>query len=188
MYRICRAFEEHEKQALNKILAEFFILTDNGYTQKRVEIELAKRRELSGKRSTAVNNRYKKPTIEPTIEPTIVTDLYTQSQSQSQDSSKDESLEGSLFEKIRTLCQKESSQKWAIAFSLGIKWLDMAGGEEWKVLQIIEEHLDKGGVNPEHPSYLTSVIRTELAKQTKGENDGNKNNRGQSPFDGRWTD
>lgn len=42
LYRITRAFERWERDAVDSVLAKFFNLTDDGYTQKRTERELAK--------------------------------------------------------------------------------------------------------------------------------------------------
>jgi len=40
LYRICRAFEEDERKAVDFILSKFFTLTSSGYVSKRAEKEL----------------------------------------------------------------------------------------------------------------------------------------------------
>lgn len=42
IYRIVRAFERWERDAVDSVLAQFFILTERGYENKRAEEELAK--------------------------------------------------------------------------------------------------------------------------------------------------
>ena len=42
IYRIARAFERWEQNAVDRVLAKFFTLTGSGYKQKRTEAELAK--------------------------------------------------------------------------------------------------------------------------------------------------
>ena len=53
MMRICSAFDEHEICAVMYVLNEFFVLTDEGYVNNRVEEELEKRRDISEKRRNA---------------------------------------------------------------------------------------------------------------------------------------
>ena len=45
LYRVCRAFEEGERKAVDAVLAEFFELRHDGYHNKRADKELVKRAE-----------------------------------------------------------------------------------------------------------------------------------------------
>ncbi len=60
LHRICSALVIEEQEAINFILARFFILTDKGYINKRAEEELAKRMNISEKRKDAANSRHAK--------------------------------------------------------------------------------------------------------------------------------
>lgn len=58
--RICSAFEDHEVDAMNTILIEFFILQTDEYHHERADEELVKRKDISAKRKAAVEARYEK--------------------------------------------------------------------------------------------------------------------------------
>lgn len=60
LHRICSALAPEEQEAINFILARFFVLTDKGYTNKRAEEELARRVDISEKRKDAANSRHAK--------------------------------------------------------------------------------------------------------------------------------
>ena len=45
LYRVCRAFNESERQAIDAVLEQFFQLESNGYHNKRADKELAKQTE-----------------------------------------------------------------------------------------------------------------------------------------------
>lgn len=61
LHRICRAFDEQEQKAINKILQLFFLHDANAkhYTHKKVEKELAKKGDISRKRAQAARNKGK---------------------------------------------------------------------------------------------------------------------------------
>ena len=60
LHRICMAFADAEKDAVHTILEQFFILTDEGYVNDRVEAELEKRNNISEQRQKAAEKRWKK--------------------------------------------------------------------------------------------------------------------------------
>ena len=60
LHRICSALAQDEKDAIDFILVNFFTKTDDGYKNKRVEEELAKRVDISDKRKKAANLRHAK--------------------------------------------------------------------------------------------------------------------------------
>lgn len=57
---LCNARSSDEIEALRRVLAEFFVRTDAGYFQSRVEKELAKARSVSELRSHAAIARWRK--------------------------------------------------------------------------------------------------------------------------------
>lgn len=81
LYRICRAFDDAERAAIDFVLGEFFVLTPLGYTQERVEDELKKATNLSETRRKAANSRHTKGDANACAN---AEQEHTQSQSQSQ--------------------------------------------------------------------------------------------------------
>lgn len=77
LHRICRAFDDAERAAVNHIMATFFKLADDGYHSGRVDKELLKASEISEKRKDAANSRYAKA-------PANAVQMHTQLQPQSQ--------------------------------------------------------------------------------------------------------
>lgn len=53
LHRICRAFAEHEKSAIDKVLQEFFSPESDGWHNNKADDELKKRDEISKKRSNS---------------------------------------------------------------------------------------------------------------------------------------
>lgn len=45
LHRVCRAFSREEQEAVNKILAEFFVFTPEGYSNPRADREIATRKD-----------------------------------------------------------------------------------------------------------------------------------------------
>jgi uncharacterized protein YdaU (DUF1376 family) len=62
LYRICRAFDEQEQQAISKVLQLFFKHDANAkvYRQKKADEEIEKKADISHKRSQAAKNKGKK--------------------------------------------------------------------------------------------------------------------------------
>ena len=62
LYRICRAFDEAERKAVDFVVAQFFELLADGYHNARADMELAKRAEqherLSNGAKRAMRNRW----------------------------------------------------------------------------------------------------------------------------------
>ncbi len=58
LHRICSALAPEEQEAINFILEQFFIKTDEGYRNKRADEELVKRGDISEKRKQAANSRH----------------------------------------------------------------------------------------------------------------------------------
>ncbi|MEM7528862.1 MAG: YdaU family protein [Pseudomonadota bacterium] len=58
LHRVCMAFAPEEQQAVQRVLEEFFYLEDGKWKHERAEEELAKRREISKKRSQAAKDRW----------------------------------------------------------------------------------------------------------------------------------
>lgn len=59
-YRVARASSRQERQAVDRVLAEFFVLEDGVYRMGRVEREIARYREKSGKASASAKARWAK--------------------------------------------------------------------------------------------------------------------------------
>lgn len=59
-YRVARATSRQERQAVDRVLAEFFALEDGVYRMGRVEREIAHYREKSGKASASAKARWSK--------------------------------------------------------------------------------------------------------------------------------
>lgn len=83
LHRVCRAFDDAEKAAVNHIMATYFKLEADGYHSHRVDRELLKACEISEKRKEAANSRYAKA-------PANAVQKHTQLQPQSQIDSKKE--------------------------------------------------------------------------------------------------
>lgn len=60
LHRICRAFTEEEKAAIDRVLSMFFHLHADGYHNGRADNELAKRSAISKSRSKAAIIKHKK--------------------------------------------------------------------------------------------------------------------------------
>jgi len=58
LHRVCRAFAPDEQAAVQTVLNRFFILVEDRWVHVRVEEELSKRIDLSGKRREAALKRY----------------------------------------------------------------------------------------------------------------------------------
>jgi len=58
LYRICRAFDEGERNAVDLVLDEFFINKYGRYRHKRADREIAKKGEISEKRRQAALQRH----------------------------------------------------------------------------------------------------------------------------------
>lgn len=72
VYRLARAFTDAEKDAVDVVLAEFFILTDAGYTNARCDAELASVRSKSAKAAESAGRRWGGADAMPTHVPTHV--------------------------------------------------------------------------------------------------------------------
>ena len=59
-YRVARATSRQERQAVDRVLAEFFTLENGVYRMGRVEREIARYREKSGKASASAKARWSK--------------------------------------------------------------------------------------------------------------------------------
>jgi uncharacterized protein YdaU (DUF1376 family) len=59
LYRICRAFADNEKQAVDSVLKQFFKLKGDLYTNKRADSEISKRQAISKERSKAAKSKNK---------------------------------------------------------------------------------------------------------------------------------
>lgn len=60
LHRVCRAFADAEKDAVQSVLDQFFTLEDDGWHNARVDEELKKRSKIKDKRVIAANNRWGK--------------------------------------------------------------------------------------------------------------------------------
>lgn len=66
LHRICRAFDQSERNAVDSVLSEFFDLRADGYHNWRADLELAKRSEIRERLSNAGKKRWRdKPKHEP---------------------------------------------------------------------------------------------------------------------------
>ncbi|MGH9493534.1 MAG: YdaU family protein [Candidatus Sulfotelmatobacter sp.] len=63
LYRICRAFTDAERAAVDSVLAQFFTLQSEGYRNARADRELKKRAEKRRKLSDAGRRRWGKGTM-----------------------------------------------------------------------------------------------------------------------------
>lgn len=59
-YRVARANSAQERKAVDRVLAEFFVLEDGLYRKERVEREIERYREKSGKASASAKTRWAK--------------------------------------------------------------------------------------------------------------------------------
>lgn len=83
LYRICRAFADEERCAIDKVLKAFFVRKRDGYHNERADEEIAKTDGIVEKRRKAALSRYAKA-------PANAVQMDTQSQSQSQSQSQKE--------------------------------------------------------------------------------------------------
>ena len=60
LHRICRAFASDEQEAVQSILDRFFTIEPDGWHNKRVDEELAKRIDISGKRRDSAQKMHEK--------------------------------------------------------------------------------------------------------------------------------
>lgn len=58
LFRLCSAFDKAEQQAVLSIRDEFFVLTEDGYTQKRVLEEMADYKDKAAKAARAADKRW----------------------------------------------------------------------------------------------------------------------------------
>ena len=58
LFRLCSAFDKAEQQAVRSIRDEFFVLTEDGYTQKRVLEEIADYKDKAAKATRAADKRW----------------------------------------------------------------------------------------------------------------------------------
>lgn len=66
LHRICRAFDQAERNAVDSILSEFFELRADGYHNNRADLELARQSEIRERLSNAGKKRWRgKPKHEP---------------------------------------------------------------------------------------------------------------------------
>jgi uncharacterized protein YdaU (DUF1376 family) len=65
IYRICRAFDDVERNAASFVLEEFFELSADGYHNRRADAELQKRSECRQKLSQAGKKRWEQPRHKP---------------------------------------------------------------------------------------------------------------------------
>lgn len=61
LFRLLRARSDDEKDAIRIVLAEFFTLTDDGWSHKRCDAEIAAYKDKSVKAADAANKRWNKP-------------------------------------------------------------------------------------------------------------------------------
>ena len=61
LFRVVRARSSDEQEAVRVVLAEFFQLTEAGWTHKRCEAEIESFKAKSGKAAEAANKRWSKP-------------------------------------------------------------------------------------------------------------------------------
>ena len=60
LHRICRAFDQTERDAVDSVLAQFFDLRADGYHNSRADLELARRMEIRERLSNAGKKRWHK--------------------------------------------------------------------------------------------------------------------------------
>lgn len=63
LFRLCSAFDKAEQQAVRSIRDEFFVLTEDGYTQKRVLEEIADYKDKAAKATRAADKRWQSERI-----------------------------------------------------------------------------------------------------------------------------
>jgi len=71
LHRICRAFDQTERDAVDSVLAQFFDLRADGYHNSRADLELARRMEIRERLSNAGKKRWHKPKDEPGLSQAI---------------------------------------------------------------------------------------------------------------------
>jgi uncharacterized protein YdaU (DUF1376 family) len=65
LYRICRAFDETERKAVDSILQQFFSRQADGYHNSRADAELQKQAQIHERLSNAGRKRWHEPKHEP---------------------------------------------------------------------------------------------------------------------------
>jgi uncharacterized protein YdaU (DUF1376 family) len=60
LHRICTAFADDEKKAIESVLSQFFAIGDDGYHNKRADDLIARMRAISGKRRKAAKSKAQK--------------------------------------------------------------------------------------------------------------------------------
>jgi uncharacterized protein YdaU (DUF1376 family) len=89
VHRICRCTTDADKHATEEVLREFFILEGNAYRHHRIDDELAKAVDISGKRRAAAKARHQQSRANAPAKPEAsasasAVQMHPQSQSQSQ--------------------------------------------------------------------------------------------------------
>ena len=123
LHRVCSALAPEEQEAVDFIVDTFFIKTENGYINKRVEEELAKRGKISDARRNAANSRYAiAPTIAPAIAPAIASTSTSTSTSTATSTTKSKNIDIDQFENFWAVYgYKVSREKAEIAYAKTIK-------------------------------------------------------------------
>ena len=78
LFRVVRARAPEEQEAVRVVLAEFFDLTDAGWTHKRCDAEIDAFKAKSGKAADAAHKRWSKPSIADASEPSNANAMPTQ--------------------------------------------------------------------------------------------------------------
>jgi uncharacterized protein YdaU (DUF1376 family) len=58
LHRVCRAHTDEERAAVDRVVAEFFILGPDGYHNQRADLELSKSKHVSEKRAKSAKKRW----------------------------------------------------------------------------------------------------------------------------------
>lgn len=78
LFRVVRARMPEEQEAVRVVLAEFFDLTDAGWTHKRCDAEIEAFKAKSGKAADAANKRWSKPGNATAVQPASTPAMPTQ--------------------------------------------------------------------------------------------------------------
>lgn len=151
LHRICRAVASEEKTAVDFVIAEFFVLQDDGYHHKRVDAELEKTREVSEKRALAARAMHEKRLQkEQEIADALALHLLTHPQPQPQPHLQPQSQPPTQLQKAKSK-QQDSQKKSKNDFSLA------ANKKTWD--SYCQEFFFRYGTEPIRNAKQNSLIK-----------------------------
>jgi hypothetical protein len=115
---------EADKNAMEEVLAEFFTLDGDVYRQRRIDEELARAIEISGKRREAANAKHRKS---PAHLPANALQMQTQPQPQPQGTTKAKPCARPSLEEVTAYCRERGNKVDPQ------QWFDHYSSNGWRV-------------------------------------------------------